>query len=245
MPFAHAGEVRACGGANEWPPSSYYARRDGQPTPQVAGFSPEVLAAALEGSRFQPTVALLPFARCLAEARAGASMQVVMAAFHTTQRADTFLYSKPYLTLTPRAYFLSAQWPRGLGVRSLTDLAGLRLCGLNGISYAHLGPAAGSVYTGATDYPSMVRMLQARRCDAFVESQEVVNGFRLLGTPELSNPELGSAAVPEVQPLQVHFIVSKQYSQARELVQAIDAGLRRLQRSGRLEKMLARHQAGT
>jgi polar amino acid transport system substrate-binding protein len=57
--------VSACGGANEWPPSSYYVRRDGQPTAQVTGFSPEVLAAALEGSRFAVRAELLPFARCL------------------------------------------------------------------------------------------------------------------------------------------------------------------------------------
>jgi hypothetical protein len=45
------------------------------------------------------------------------------------------------------------------------------------------------------------RILLARRCDVFVESQEVINGFRLLGTPELAGSLLASAAVPEVAPL--------------------------------------------
>jgi polar amino acid transport system substrate-binding protein len=79
-------QVRACGGANEWPPSSYFTRRDGRLTTEVTGYSPDVLAAALQGSRFQPQVTLLPFARCLAEARAGHDMQIVMAAFHNPQR---------------------------------------------------------------------------------------------------------------------------------------------------------------
>ena len=235
--------VSACGGANEWPPSSYYVRRDGQPTTQVTGFSPEVLAAALEGSRFAVRADLLPFARCLADARAGRTMQVVMAAFHNPQRAEAFLYSQPYLTLTPRAYFLSAQWPKGLDLRSLDDLAGMRLCGLNGISYAHLGPAARNVYTGAADYAALVRMLQARRCDVFVESREVIDGFRLLGVPELSGGLLSNSAVPGVALQQVHFIVSREYPQATALLKAIDAGLRRLQRQNRLQAVLQRHQS--
>ena len=119
----------------------------------------------------------------------------------------------------------------------------MRLCGLNGISYAHLGPAADKVYTGAADYAALIRMLQAGRCDAFVESQEVINGFRLLGVPELSGTLLASAAVPEVSPLKAHFMVSRQYPQAQPLLDAINTGLRRLQREHRLAPMLQRHQA--
>jgi polar amino acid transport system substrate-binding protein len=236
-------EVRACGGANEWPPSSYYVRRDGQMTSAVAGYSPEVLAAALDGSRFHPSVALLPFARCLADARAGTDVQIVMAAFQTPQREEHFLFSQAYLLLTPRVYFVSAQWPKGLNVRTLGDLANVRLCGLNGISYGYLGPVAAKVYTGAVDYAALIRMLQAGRCDAFVESQEVVDGFRFLGAPELSGTALASAAVPQVQPLKVHFAVSKNFAQAQALLADIDQGLARLQREQRLPAMLHKHQA--
>lgn len=240
---AQAFDVRACGGANEWPPSSYYVRRDGQPTAEVTGYSPQVLAAALQGSRFNVRAELLPFARCLADARAGRTMQVVMAAFHNPQRAEAFFYSQPYLTLNPRAYFLAEQWPKGLNLRSLDDLAGLRVCGLNGISYAHLGPAEKNVYTGAADYAALVRMLQARRCDVFVESREVIDGFRMLGTPELSGGSLAHSAVPGVVPLQVHFIVSRQYPQAQVLLATIDEGLKRLQRENKLQAMLLKHQS--
>ena len=91
-------------------------RRDGQPTAEVTGYSPQVLAAALQGSRFNVRAELLPFARCLADARAGRTMQIVMAAFHNPQRAEAFFYSQPYLTLMPRAYFLAEQWPKGLNL---------------------------------------------------------------------------------------------------------------------------------
>jgi ABC-type amino acid transport substrate-binding protein len=125
----------------------------------------------------------------------------------------------------------------------MDELAGLRLCGLNGISYAHLGPAASKVYAGASDYGALVRMLQARRCDVFVESQEVINGFRLLGVPELAGGLLASASLPDVPPLQVHFAVSRQYREARALLDAIDRGLARLRREQRLPTLLQRHQA--
>jgi len=240
---AAAIDVNACGGANEWPPLSYYVRHDGRPTAEVAGYSPDVLAAALEGSSFEARAVLLPFARCLADARAGNDVQIVMAAFQTPQRAESFLFSQPYLALTPRVYFIAEQWPKGLAVRTLNELAALRLCGLNGISYAHLGPAASKVYAGASDYAALVRMLQSRRCDAFVESQEVINGFRLLGVPELAGNLLASASVPEVAPLQVHFAVSRQYRDAQPLLEAIDRGLTRLRREQRLAPMLQRHQA--
>lgn len=246
MAFAAHGAptaVVACGGANEWPPSSYYVRRNGEPVNEVTGFSPQVLASVLEGSAFRSSATLLPFARCLADARAGGDVQIVMAALHNPQRAESFYFSRPYLSLTPRIYFLSDQWPQGMAFRSLSELASLRLCGLNGISYAHLGPVADKVYTGASDYGVLVRMLQARRCDAFVESLEVVNGFRLLGAPELSNPLLASAGLPEVLPLQVHFAVSRQYAQSQRLLEAIDQGLQRLQREQRLAPMLQKHQA--
>ncbi len=241
---AHAApnDIRACGGANEWPPSSYYVRRDGQPTHEIAGYSPEVLAAALGGSRFRPRVALLPFARCLADARTGTEVQVVMAAFQTPQRAESFLFSQPYLLLTPRVFYLSEHYPKGLSLRTLNDLLNLRLCGLNGIAYGYLGPASDKVFTGAADYSALVRMLHAGRCDAFVESQEVITGFRMLGVPDLSDPMLESATLPDVPPLRVHFAVSRQYPQAAELVAAIDRGLERLQHEQRLDGMLRRHQ---
>ena len=245
LPWAAAAapsDIHACGGANEWPPSSYFVRRDGQPTSEIAGYSPEVLAAALGGSRFRPHVALLPFARCLADARTGTEVQVVMAAFQTPQRAESFLFSRAYLLLTPRVYFLGEHYPKGLSLRTLNDLLGLRLCGLNGISYNYLGPASDKVFTGAADYSALVRMLNARRCDAFVESQEVITGFRMLGVPELSATVLSSAVLPDVPPLRVHFAVSRQYPQAAELVAAIDRGLERLQNEQRLDGMLRRHQ---
>ncbi|WP_124540459.1 substrate-binding periplasmic protein [Piscinibacter terrae] len=235
-------DIRACGGANEWPPSSYYVRREGQATTEVAGYSPEVLAAALGGSRFRPHVTLLPFARCLADARAGQDIQVVMAAFQTPQRAETFLFSQPYLLLTPRLYFLGEHFPKGITIQGPGDLNALKLCGLNGISYGYLGPASEKVYTGAADYAALVRMLQARRCDAFAESQEVIAGFRMLGVPELSGNALVSAALPDVQPLKVHFAVSRQFKHAADLVADIDKGLERLQREQRLAGMLKRHQ---
>jgi polar amino acid transport system substrate-binding protein len=235
--------VHACGGANEWPPSSYFVRRQGQPTTEVAGFSPDVLAAALQGSGFAPQVAMQPFARCLAEARAGVEIQVVMAAFYNDERAKAFLYSDPYLLLNPRAYFLSARWPGGLSLTTLKDLERYQLCGLNGISYAHLGAAAQQVYTGAQDYASLVRMLRAARCDVFVESEEVIQGFRLLGHAELMDPQLASAPIPGVLPLQGHFIVSRNYPQAQALLDAINSGLQRLRRGNQLAPMLHKHQA--
>lgn len=240
--LAAPNDIHACGGANEWPPSSYYVRRDGQTTSEIAGYSPEVLAAALGGSRFRPHVALLPFARCIADARAGTQVQVVMAAFQTPQRAESFLFSQAYLLLTPRVYFLSEHFPKGLNIRTLNDLLPLRLCGLNGISYSYLGPVSEKVLTGASDYATLVRMLNGHRCDAFVESQEVIAGFRMLGAPELSAAVLSSAVLPDVPPLRVHFAVSRQYPQASELVAAIDRGLDRLQREQRLDGMLRRHQ---
>lgn len=239
---AETTDIHACGGANEWPPSSYYVRRDGLATTEVAGYSPEVLSAALGGSRFRPHVALLPFARCLADARAGTDMQVVMAAFQTPQRAENFLFSQPYLLLTPRLYFLGEYFPKGINIQGPGDLQALRLCGLNGISYGYLGPASEKVYTGAADYAALVRMLQARRCDAFAESQEVIAGFRMLGVPELAGNALMSAALPDVQPLKVHFAVSRQYRFAADLVAEIDKGLERLQKEQRLAGMLRRHQ---
>ena len=65
----------------------------------------------------------------------------------------------------------------------------------------------------------------------------------LLGTPELAGSLLASAAVPEVAPLQVHFIVSRQYRHAQSLMAAINAGLPRLKREQRLAPLLQRHQA--
>ncbi|NWK79698.1 ABC transporter substrate-binding protein [Aquitalea sp. LB_tupeE] len=221
------GAVVACGGDNQWPPSSYQLAS----TAEVQGFSPDVLRAIL-GPEGGLQVRLMPFARCLALAEQGSQVQIVMAASRTPNRERQFLFSKPYLQLHP------------VSVTMQPMLAGsdrLPWCGLNGFNYQAFGLRAEEVDRGSANYPDLLRKLRAGHCRGFVEYREVWQGLLRLGVlsaaqlpPLVLSPLAGRPAVD------ASFMISRRMPGAELLRQQLDKGLQAMAARGELAALLKR-----
>lgn len=226
LPLPARAAVVACGGDNQWPPSSY--RQPGSDA--VQGYSPDVLRAAL-ADRVGVEVRLMPFARCLAAAEQGRQVQLVMAASYSPERAQRFLFTRSYLQLQPVQ--LTLQTP-------LAAAARLPWCGLNGFNYRAFGLSPAQVDAGSANYPDLLRKLQAGHCRGFVEYREVWQGLQKLGVAAGAAP-LAMRPLPGGSPVQVHFMISRQMAGAERLREQLDRALLRLEAGGQLQAMLARH----
>lgn len=239
LPAAAVAErITACGGENEWPPSSYYDR---QRPERVVGYSPDVLRAALKGSDYQLNVILLPWARCLALAKSGSGIQIVMGATRSAEREAQYWITQPYLELNPQVYYLADRYPAGARIRERDDLIGVKVCGLLGFNYSYLGLDPAQLDAGATDYPSLIAKLRVGRCEVFVENAEVVSGFRKLLHASLSDPQLRKAALQGIPTVNASFLVSKSLPNAQDLLQTLDRGIQRLRQQGELKRLLKPH----
>ena len=236
--LARAERITACGGENEWPPSSYYDRQ--QPE-RVVGYSPDVLRAALKGSDYQLNVILLPWARCLTLAKSGTGVHIVMGATRSPEREAQYGVSQPYLELNPQVYYLADRYPAGARIRERGDMVGVKVCGLLGFNYGYLGLDPAQLDVGATDYPSLIAKLRAGRCEVFVENAEVVSGFRKLLHAALSDPQLRKASLQGLPTLRASFLVSRDLPYAADLLQTLDRGILRLRKQGELKRLLKPH----
>lgn len=231
-----AERVVACGGDNNWPPMSY-ATPD---SPQVKGFSADVLRAIIPSDK-DLLIQLRPWVRCLTEVTRSDGADIVMSFLRNPERDKQFLFSRPYASLAPAYIYLSSRYPTP-PVRTLADLAPLKVCALRGASTAYTRLPPESIDAGSNNYTSLMVKLNKEYCDVVVDMQEVIQGHRKLGSIPLVSGQHTVTLLPETEPHPLHFGVSRGHPQASSLVERLDRGIQNLQRSGALAKMLATYQ---
>ncbi|WP_374557495.1 substrate-binding periplasmic protein [Aquitalea pelogenes] len=219
--------VVACGGDNQWPPSSYQLAS----AADVQGFSPDVLRAIL-GPEAGLQIRLMPFARCLALAEQGSQVQIVMAASRAPARESQFLFTRPYLQLHPVSLTMQPM---------LAGSDRLPWCGLNGFNYQAFGLRAEEVDRGSANYPDLLRKLRAGHCRGFVEYREVWQGLLRLGVLQPDQlPPLVLRPLPGRPAVEASFMISRRMPGAELLRQQLDKGLQALAARGELTALLKR-----
>ncbi|WP_293766012.1 ABC transporter substrate-binding protein [uncultured Aquitalea sp.] len=218
--------VTACGGDNQWPPSSY--RLPAAPE-QVVGYSPDVLKAALPAP-WKPDFRLMPFARCLSSAAQGEGVQIVMGASKTPEREKQFLFSQSYLRLNPVAASLRRPPSANRAVREW--------CGIHGFNYKAFGLTDAQVDSGSANYADLMRKLEAGHCRQFVEYREVLLGLGKLGVLDPVG-QLVYRPLPGAKPVDAYFMISRRAPQAERLLAQLNVGLSRLEARGELKRLLA------
>ncbi|WP_394778221.1 substrate-binding periplasmic protein [Undibacterium sp.] len=224
--------------ADAEPPPWAYWKRDaaGNKTKTITGSSVETVqtAFAMIGKAVQFD-GNMPWKRCLMMVETG-KVDFAMDGYFDEERAQRFDYSAHYNTLTPQVFFRAAD---PIEITNVSDLKRYRGCGVLGASYAHYGLKPDELDLG-TGYDSLVRKLNARRCDYFVEELEVVSAYRMIGTDYLSDPRIRHAAVPGAKAPSKYLITGKNSRGAQLLPQLNDA-LAALIKSGEAATIWKRH----
>lgn len=223
----------------EPPPWAYWVRdQHGRRTNELTGYSVQLLKAVFERLGMSLTIhGEFPWSRCMQMVSTG-QIDFAMDAYMDAERANVYVFSRPYRTLTPQVFFLrqSSRPPA-----RLEDLQALKGCGQRGWSYEHYGLSSKNLDLGI-GLDGMVRKLKAKRCDFFVEELETVYGARFTGADLLGDPAIGHVAAPWALAPKAH-LIAKAGSKAATLMPAINAGLAEAIKSGRAAEFWARHAA--
>lgn len=237
-PLAPEQVIRVCGQIAEWPPYLYFKRDLDGPSDEVIGYSAEMLRLSLERKGLRYTMDMLPWRRCLESVRLGMHDMVTDLASNP-ERARTYLVSKPYYA-QHLVYFYDTSRRRP-AVDTAPDLKKLRLCGINGYTYAAFGLEPAQMDTGAQDLMQAFLKLKNNRCDAVPERLEIALGYQALGKVDFKVLGIGYGALPDLSPSPFHMMVSRNVPYAAELLEVLDDGIESLGRSGDAKRLAAKY----
>jgi polar amino acid transport system substrate-binding protein len=241
---ALAGPISICEDENEWPPISYFARSEGRKTDRLTGFAVDVIGDILSRHDLAYRIDMIPWARCLSVAKLGERYQMMLNLSASPERQDAFLFSRPYYKMASYYYYSRTEHPDGLPIAALADLKKYRICGVRGYNYGAYGLSKGEVDDGAKDFAAVIAKLHAGRCTLFVEHDDVMKGYALIGKDFLADPDLGKAPVPGKAPGGFRFGISRKFAQSATLKQLIDDELVRMEENGRLRELWSKYQRG-
>lgn len=225
--------IRACGGDSNWPPMSYISKE----TKSIEGLSIEVLKAIFLNPA--PEFKLRPWARCMAEVESLQGSDLIMSSFKTPEREQKFYFSRSYFNLTP-AYFFARQRFVQAPITTLKDLSQYKVCSLHGAATSYVGSFASQIESGATNYLSLIRKIDRGHCEIVVDMKEVFLGLSKIGVAPFDAAHYQIVTLPETQQLPLHFAISKQNPQAKQILEALNKGISTLEKNGKLKQLANR-----
>lgn len=237
-PLAPEQLIRVCGQVAEWPPYLYFKRDLQGQTDDVTGYSAELLQSSLARKGLRLTFDMLPWKRCTESVRLGMHDMMTDIA-NNAERAQTYLVSKPYYA-QHLVYFYDTARPRP-AVATSADLKKLRLCAVNGYTYAAFGLNVADIDMGAQDLMQSLLKLKNNRCDAVPERLEIALGYQTLGKVDFKVLGIAYGALPDLSPSPFHMMVSRNVPYAAELLQVLDEGIELAIRSGEAKRLAARY----
>lgn len=221
--------------ADEWCPYNC------EPDAALPGLVVEVIAEVFGAEGMSTAYRVLPWARAIAEARAGTYVGIIGAG---RTEAPDFVFPATSAFLACDAFYVvpGSDW----SFDGLESLAGRRLGVIRDYSYGPLfetyirihehDPERVFMATGEAPLPRLVQMLRAGRLDVVVENRNVM-AWLLKGQGE--QPPLREAGT--VAQAEVFVAFSPADPRSARLAGIFDRGVQRLQESGRLAEISARY----
>lgn len=231
-----AHSVTICDDENELPPFSYILRASGAARGQVGGYAVSVIHEIFKRRGVAYRIHMKPWPRCQALVTLGQGYGMLMNLTYSDEREKSYLFSRPFHYLHSYYYYAKSRHPGGLEINSAADLRKHRVCGISGHNYRIYGLAPGDVDQGAKNVDTALAKVKRGRCSLFLEKDDIMAGYAMLGKPVLADPGIGKAPVP-MPPTPFYFAVSRQQPRAEALRQLIDEELLVMETSGRLAEL--------
>lgn len=230
---ASEGPVRICEDAGGWPPF-VYADAEGQ----AKGLSIDIARILFARMGRDFSVTLLPWKRCLSEVEKGLNYDLILNASYNEDRAQRYLYTEAYYTITPHFFYDAKRFPEGIQILAPVDLKKYQVGGILGYNYSYYGLEEGDIFTsGIYNLEALIGRLKAGQFDLFVESYEVVMGHYLTTNHLSRQTELATAKIPELPPTPFYMILSKT-APGTELRDQINTILEAMKADGTLNQVI-------
>ncbi len=239
--FAAAGiqsPIRVCDDIAEWPPFIYKDRNSRSTKTIVKGLSVDVIKDILSTQELKMDLELLPWKRCLSELERGHLYDMLLNASYSQERAEKYLFSIAYYTVTPHYFYSKKHYPNGLNILAKENLSQYRVGGMLGYNYSYWGLQEADVETsGIYSFEVLISRLHHGTIDLFVENYEVIAGFSKVGRPLLVDKNLHYERVPDMEPTPFYMMFSRT-PRGEALRKLVNTGLQDWKDSGRLKKLV-------
>lgn len=234
-------EVRICDDEAEWPPYTYWVRKDGVKTREVTGYTVELIRRVLERQAVRHRLELVPWNRCEEGVRAGQPYHMLLNASRNPQRERDFWISSP-LYSTRTFYFWSWRHHRqGLDIQQPADLKRYVVGGVLGYAYSQLQEAEPQRFVRASNYANLVQMLHRGRIDVMVVGEEVFQGLSQVSGHRFDEDlDLGRAQLAGVGPNAFHMLFTKAHPLGADLHQWVEQALPVMEAQGELKALRRR-----
>ena len=228
--------IRACGDAAEFPPFQYFERQAGRKTDRVGGFDVALLRKIMADSGHEIQFELLPWLRCLVKVSTG-EFDIAMDGIKSPVRENEFLFSQvPHYSLSPIFLYLKSN--RKPGMDSPAALRKESVCSQAGYNYAPFGVPDSLIRNRATSIEDSAQMLRLKRCTVMLQQKEVLRGHAILGGEDLLSDKDFAYEVPAwIRQIDFYFMVSKSLPHRAELLEILDLGMARLEKSGEMSRL--------
>lgn len=231
-------EIAICDDIAEVPPLIYFERVDNEKTENIVGVSVSIIKAIFERNQIPFHISLIPWSRCLREAKDGQQYQMILNAVRTPEREKDFHYITTHCIASKFYFYSKARYPNGLSIRSPEDLERYSIGGVRGYDHTVFGIDNSDVdhYTGSA--AQLVNMLYKDRFDLFLSSYPIIP-WLIQTQPQLKVTErLGYQQLPGLPGTAFHMLVSKKFDKAAELTQLLNLEINAMQRSGEMMRLL-------
>ena len=234
--------VRICDDGAEWPPYSYYVRKNHEKTSELTGYSVDVIKIILTKNAIPYEIELLPWKRCLAEIDQGDKYVMALSATENPERDKLFWFSDTYYKTHYYVFYSKVSHPSGLVLQGQDDLNHYRLGGIKGYAYSELTAVNKDQMVLTGDYIELVKMLHAGRFDIFAEDYEVIAGMSAVGSYDFMNdPKLGRTPLAGMPANEFHMIFSRKNPEGLRLMLLVNKELASMKNSGELERLLSQY----
>ena len=243
---AHADEMPVCADVAEIPPFVYTVADHPGNGKKVTGVTIDLLNLVARELGWKLRIDLLPWGRCLLDARGG-RYALVLDVGDDDARANHLLLSRPFYS-THGVYLYSRRvHPEGLTLSDMAQLSHMKVCGMGGYRYETFGIPPQAIDRGTTkSFEQMVTKLHLGRCDIAVGTREEVAGHYLMNARlghQISTGSLGMDRLPGAQERKLYFGVPEGRSDAQALVAVLNRSLERFEKGETVVKLVDRHLA--
>lgn len=232
--------LHICEDEAEWPPYHHFRRQGTEVLPDVVGFGVDVITRILSRADIQFDIKLRPWKRCQQEVEAGEHFQLALSGSYSDERARSY-HLIPYYRTQVYYFYSRRQYPDGLQIRSISELADYRLAGIRGYNYHYLGTLEPKVFKSIENHDAILGMLHLGRYDLTFEQKEVMQGFAEIGMNYMNDPDIGYAPLPGAPPTWFYMMATRHHPHAAHLHQVLLEGVADLFWSGDYIALLKAH----
>lgn len=226
------------------PPFIYGVSAANAESESAAGIAVDLLKLVAMDKGWRLQVDLLPWARCLLDAK-GHRYALVINVVGGEAQVDGLLLSKPFYRLHGVYVYSGRTHPRGLVISSKQALKQMKICGMGGHRFEAFGIPTETVDRGTSrGFDQLVAKLHLGRCDVVIGTREEIAGTYLknLGlSGQIRDGSLRMEPLPYAAEPSLHFGVPESLPQARALMKSLNEALDRLDRQGTVAKLIDQH----